>query len=117
MSLLSPGVRGRLASRGLYFAASSPTIGSFGSVSLWSSIPSTLSMSSRFIVTGNSLDRASVAGDEGDHIMDVATNAGTIVAGLKDEFDRERSRLRSLGLGLGEGGPVLDSPGVDGRRC
>ena len=116
VSLLSPGVCGRLASRGLYFTASSPTIGSFGSVSLWSSMPSTLSMSPRFIVTGNSLDRPSLEGEEGDHIIDVATNAGTMVAGLNAEFDRERVRLRELELGLGDGVPVLDSPGVEGRR-
>ena len=116
VSLLAPGVRGRLPSRGLYLAASSPTIGSFGSVSLWSSTPSTLSMSSRFIVVGNSLDRASVDGDEGDHMIDVATSAGTIAAGLKAEFDRERCRLLSLVLGLGDGVPVLESQGLDGRR-
>ena len=55
-------------------------------------------------------------GDDGDHIMDVATRAGTIVAGLNAELDRDRDRLLSLGLGLGEAGPVSDTPGVEGRR-
>ena len=66
---------------------------------------------------GNALAaRASVAGEEGDHIIEVATRAGTIVAGLNAEFERERGRLLSLGLGLGDDSPELDSPGVEGRR-
>ena len=78
-------------------------------------MPSVFSRSSRFIVIGNvSAARASVAGDAGVHIIEVATSAGTIVAGLKAEFERERVLL--LSLGLGDDSPELDEPGVDGRR-
>jgi hypothetical protein len=67
------------------------------------------------MVVGNSSAVLASDGEEGDQIIDVATRAGTIAAGLNAEFDRERDRLLSLGEGVGEGGPS-DIPGVDGRR-
>ena len=66
-------------------------------------------------MVGNSSAPLDSDGDDGDHIIDVATRAGTMAAGLNAEFERERDRLLSLGEGLGEGGPS-DRRGVDGRR-
>lgn len=69
------------------------------------------------MVTGNKSSVLLLSeGDEGDHIMEVATRAGTIVAGRNAEFERDRDRLLSLGLGLGETGPWSVMPGVEGRR-
>lgn len=67
------------------------------------------------MVRGNSVDFAS-DGDEGDHIIDVATSAGTIAAALNAEFERDRCRRLPLGLGLGEGVPLSEPAAVDGRR-
>ena len=61
--------------------------------------------------------RASVAGDEGDHIIEVATSAGTMAAGLIAEFERESALLLlSLEFRLGDDRPELDEPGIDDLR-